>query len=115
MGCECPNVKAGAAAILTMSPERREATSTPLAGVACGDEILQRRDRRNVNEPVDPLRAEMALERRHDIMRGTIESAGGEDLVAVVCQQRLRFLDGGIGVAKREDRFCRIARRGLDP
>jgi hypothetical protein len=31
MGCERPNVKAGAAAILTVSPKRREATSTPLA------------------------------------------------------------------------------------
>src|SRR6266508_518044 len=119
MGCERANVKAGAAAILTMSSQWRRATSAPLAGdgmsVARGDEVLQRRDRRSVNESVDPLRAEMALERRHDIMGGAIESAGGGDLVAVVCQQRLRFLDGGIGVAKREDRFCRIARRGLDP
>src|ERR687888_2318686 len=105
MGSERAHVKAAAAAILTIPPPRR-ASSTPLAGdgsITRGDEVLQRRDRRSVDESVDPLRPEMALERCHDIMRGTIERAGDGDLVAVVCQQRLRFLDGGIGVAERED------------
>src|SRR4029450_5527056 len=119
MGCERPNVKAGTVANLTMSPQRRRAISAPLACVAMSvardDEVLQRRYRRGVNEPVDPLRAGGPLKRRHDVMGGTIESAGGGDLVAVICQQRLRVLDGGIGGAKREDPFCRIARRGLDP
>src|SRR6516165_3512514 len=118
MGCARGNVKARAATALTLAMPVPIA-STGLAGaealVARGEEVLQRRGGRDIDNPVDPLRAEMALERSHDVARGAIEIAAGGDVIAVFCQQRLRLFDGGIGFAEREDRSPRVDGGGFDP
>src|SRR6516165_12088193 len=107
MGCARANVKTRAATALTL------ATSTPIAstglpraqaGPARGDQVLQRRGGRDIDDAVDPLRAEMALERRHDVARGAVEIAAGGDVIAVFCQQRLYLFDGGVGFAERKNR-----------
>src|SRR5262245_27863426 len=71
--------------------------------VTRGDEALERRNGRAVDETVDPLRAKMTLVGCHRVARRAVEIAGGGDVVAKVWQERLRLLDGGIGVAERED------------
>src|SRR5262249_46724843 len=118
MGCARGNVKARAATALTLAMPVSIA-STELAGaealVARGEEVLQRRGGRDIDDSIDPLRAKMALERSHDVARGAIELAAGGDVIAVFGQQRLRLFDGGIGFAKREDRSCRVDGGGLDP
>src|SRR5262249_13610996 len=118
MGCARGTVKPRAAIALTLAMPVPIA-STGLAGaealVARGEEVLQRRGGRDIDNPVDPLRAKMALECSHDVARGAIEIAAGGDAIAVFCQQRLRLLDGGIGLAKREDRSPRVDGGGFDP
>src|SRR5262249_21437095 len=118
MGCARGNVKARAATALTLAMPVPIA-STGLAGaealVARREEVLQRRGGRAIDDPVAPLRAEMALERSHDVAGGAIEIAAGGDVVAVFRQQRLRLFDGGIGFAKREDRSRRVDGGGFDP
>src|SRR2546423_14997117 len=104
MGCSRPNVKVAR----DTATARRGSVSAALAclgvRIARGDEALERRDGRAVDETVDPLRAEMTLERCHRVARGAVEIAGGGDVVAIICQQRRRLLDGGIGVPERDDR-----------
>src|ERR1700751_1299051 len=81
--------------------------------IARGDKALERRDGRAVDETVDPLRAEMTLKTCQRVARGAVQIACRGDVVAIVCQQGLRLLDGGIGVAKCEDLTCWLDRRGL--
>src|SRR5215467_5601676 len=118
MGCARRNVKARAAIALTLATSAAIA-STGLAGaealVARGEEVFQRRGGRDIDDPINPLRAKMALERSHDVARGAIEIAAGGDVIAVFCQQRLYLRDGGIGFAEREDRTRRVDGGGLDP
>src|SRR4029450_11164703 len=107
MGCARGNVKARAATALTLAMPVPIASTGPAGAealVARGEEVLQRRGGRDIDDPVDPRRAEMALECSHDVARGAIEIAAGGDVIAVFCQQRLHLLDGGIGFAEREDR-----------
>src|SRR5262245_62161607 len=120
MGCRRRAVKPGGASIyrgpgLPATIKTSAALADIGMGVARCDQAFEGRCRRSVDEAVDPLRAEVALECCHGVARGAIEMAGGRDIVAVVCQQRLRLLDGGIGVAWREGRSRLIGRRGLDP
>src|ERR1700730_8015325 len=85
------------------------------ACVARREEVLQRRDGRDIDEAVDPLRAEMTLEGSHDVARGAIEITAGGDVIAVARQQRLRLFDGGIGFAERENRSRWVDGSGLHP
>src|SRR5262245_9672467 len=118
MGCARGNVKTRAATALTLATSAGF-SSTGLAraeaGLARGDQVLQRRRSRDMDDPVDPLRAEMALERGHGIARSAVEIAAGGDVIAIFCQQRLHLLDGGIGFADRENRSRWVDGSGLDP
>src|SRR5260370_41891945 len=73
------------------------------ACVARRDEVLQRRDGRDIDDAVDLLRAEMALEGSHGVASGAIEITAGGDVIAGARQQRLRLFDGGVGFAEREN------------
>ena len=84
-------------------------------GVARCEEVLQRRDARDIDEAVDPLRAEMALEGSHGVASDAIEITAGGDVIAVARQQRLRLFDGGIGFAERENRSHWVDGSGLHP
>src|SRR5215510_1189270 len=100
MGCARGNVKTRAATALmlaTSAPIASSGLARAEAGLARGDEVLQRRGGRDIDDAVDPLRAEMALERCHGVARGAIEIAAGGDVIAISCQQRLHLFDGGIG------------------
>src|SRR5262249_48888479 len=89
------------------------ATSAPIAstglaraqaGLARGDEVFQRRGGRDIDDAVDPLRAEMALERRHDVARGAVEIAAGGGGLAVFCQPGLHLFHGGGGFVPRGEK-----------
>src|SRR6476469_8115255 len=103
MGCSRPNVKVAR----DTAAARRGSVSAALAPlgvrIARGDKALERRDGRAVDETVDPLRAEMTLKACQRVARGAVQIACRGDVVAIVCQQGLRLLNGGIGVAERED------------
>src|SRR5262245_64166123 len=104
MGCSRPNVKAGGRhATAARSGSAFAAVARLGVRIARGDKALECRDGRTVHETVDPLRAEMTLVSCERVARGAVEIARSGDVVAIVCQQRLRLLDGGIGVAERED------------
>src|SRR6266571_4269291 len=77
------------------------------------EEVPQRRDGRDIDDAVDPLRAEMALEGSHGVASGAIEITAGGDVIAVARQQRLRLFDGGIGFAERENRSRWVDGSGL--
>src|SRR5262249_54068985 len=118
MGCARANVKIRAATALTL------ATSAPIAStglaraeaaLARGDRVFQRRGGRDIDDAVAPLRAEMALERRHDVARGAVEIAAGGDVIAVFCQQGLHLFDGGVGFPERENRSRRVDASRVDP
>src|SRR5262249_36505363 len=109
MGCARGNVKTRATTALTL------ATSAPIAstglaraeaGLARGDQVFQRRGGRDIDDAVDPLRAEMALERRPDVARGAVEIAAGGDGIAIFFQQGLHLLDGGVWFAPRGGGVC---------
>src|SRR5262245_24318758 len=85
------------------------------AGVACGDQVLQRRGGGDIDDAIDALRTEMALERSHGVARGAIEIAAGGAVTAIFCQQRSYLLDGGIGLAERENWPRWVDGGGLDP
>src|SRR5258708_23697623 len=84
-------------------------------GVARREEVLQRRDGRDIDDAVDLLRAEMALEGSHGVASGAIEITAGGDVIAVARQQRLRLFDGGIGFAERENRSRWVDVSGVPP
>src|SRR6266481_9423060 len=107
MGCARENVKTRAATVLmpaTSAPIASTGLARAEAGLARGDEVLQRRGGRDIDDAVDPLRAEMALERRHGVTRGAVEIAARGDVIAIFCQQRLHLFDGGIGFTEGENR-----------
>src|SRR5216684_2799058 len=118
MGCARENVKACATIALALArpalmASTRFADAEP--GVARREEVLQRRDGRDIDDAVDLLRAEMALEGSHGVASGAIEITAGGDVIAVARQQRLRLFDGGIGFAERENRSRWVDRSGLHP
>src|SRR5262249_50910674 len=118
MGCARGNVKTRAATALmlaTSAPIASSRLARAEAGLARGDEVLQRRGGRDIDDAVDPLRGEMALERSHGVARGAIEIAAGGDVIAIFCQQRLCLFDGGICFAERENRSRWVHWRWLDP
>src|SRR5258708_30529451 len=108
MGCARENVKACATVALALArpvlmASTRFADAEP--GVARREEVLQRRDGRDIDDAVDLLRAEMALEGSHGVASGAIEITAGGDVIAVARQQRLRLFNGGVGVCPpRENR-----------
>src|SRR5262249_61686546 len=77
--------------LATSAPIASRGLTRAEAGLARGDEVLQRRGGRDIDDAVDPLRAEMALERCHGVARGAIEIAAGGDVIAISCQQRLHL------------------------
>src|SRR5262249_60555273 len=85
------------------------------AGVARGDQVLQRRGGGDSDDAIDALRTEMALERSHGVARGAIEIAAGGDVIAIFCQQRLHLFDGGVGFAERGKWPPRVDGGGLGP
>src|SRR5260370_8727855 len=118
MGCARENVKACATIALALGrPALMAATRFADAepGVARREEVLQRRDGRDIDDAVDLLRAEMALEGSHGVASGAIEITAGGDVIAVARQQRLRLFDGGIGFAERENPSPWVGRSGLRP
>src|SRR5262249_51588303 len=107
MGCARANVKSHTTIALTPAmPEPMASTKFARtdACVARRQEVLQRRDGRDIDDAIDPLRAEMALEGSHGVAGGAIEITAGGDVIAVSRRQRLRLFDGGIGFAERENR-----------
>src|SRR5215468_1512349 len=118
MGCARANVKSHTTIALTPAmPEPIASTKFARtdACVARRQEVPQRRDGRDIDDAVDMLRAEMALEGGHDVAGGAVEITAGGDVVAVSRQQRLRLFDDGIGFAERENRSRRVDGSGLHP
>src|SRR5258708_12841151 len=86
MGCARENVKACATIALALArpalmASTRFADAEP--GVARREEVLQRRDGRDIDDAVDLLRAEMALEGSHGVPSAAIEITPAADLITV--------------------------------
>src|SRR5258708_25225517 len=84
-------------------------------GVARREEVLQRRDGRDIDDAVDLLRAEMALDGSHGVASGAIEITAGGDVIAPARQQRLRLFYGGTSFAERANRPRGVDRSGIHP
>src|SRR5215470_11647021 len=118
MGCARANVKTRATIALTPAMPAPIASTKFARTDAClarREEVVQRRGGRDIDDAVDPLRAEMALEGSHGVASGAVEITAGGDVVAVARQQRLRFFDDGIGFAERENRSRWVDGSGLHP
>src|SRR5690348_11574568 len=90
------------------APSRGEAFERLGAGrdvarpAALGEQVLHGLAGRSVGDAVNPLRPEMALKRRHDVVGDGIVVAVGADAVAVVAQRSLQRHDRVAAIAERE-------------